>query len=399
MTKFDVHNYNRRFELVISGIKKSGLPNTTKKLLLEFSDYCIAEGLAPPTIVKHLFCLKNVAKWANKNLDKTNKKDMVRIVGALEKSHYSCEVKHAIKVSIKKFYKWLDGGEYYPEKVRWIKSSQKIRKRLPKELLSLEEVEKLIAAADHIRDKALVSALYESGFRIGELLSLTLNNIEFDEYGAKIVGDGKTGMRRIRLVASAPFLATWIENHPLRDNPESPLWLGIGTKNKNEAICYGHARQLIHKLAKKAGIKKRVHPHLFRHSAATNMANHFTEAQLNHFFGWVQGSRMPATYIHMSGRDIDGAVLEFHGLKPGSKVPQEKLSPKKCPRCEKMNPPTGRFCTRCGAPLNLETAMKVEEKIEESGDLITILLKDPKVHRFINDRLNHLKSESQTKEV
>lgn len=379
MGNIDVHNYNRRFDLAIKGIKNSSFSNTTKHLLLEFSDYCIAEGLALPTIVKHLFCLKNVAKWTKKDLDKTDKKEMIKIVGTLEKSHYACEVKHATKVSIKKFYKWLNGGEEYPDKVRWIKSSQKTKKKLPQELLSREDVEKMINVAEHIRDKAIVSLLYESGFRIGELLSLRIKNIEFDEYGAKIVGDGKTGMRRIRLISSTPHLATWIENHPLKDNPESPLWISTGTKNKNEGICYANARQLIHLLAKKAGIKKRVHPHLFRHSTATRMANYFTDAQMNHYFGWVQGSRMPATYIHMSGRDIDDTILEIHGIKKEEKVKKEEFSSKKCHRCEKMNPPTGRFCLRCGAPLDLETVMKVEEKRKEVDEVMTELLKDPEV--------------------
>ena len=42
---------------------------------------------------------------------------------------------------------------------------------------------------------------------------------------------------------------------------------------------------------------------------------------------------------------------------------------------------------------------EVEEKIEDSGDLIAILLKDPKIHKFIDDRINQLKSKPQIKTV
>ena len=70
MEKFDAHKYKRRFELVIRGIKKSDLTDTTKRQLIEFSDYCIAEGLAIPTTVKHLFGLQNFARWAKKDLKK-----------------------------------------------------------------------------------------------------------------------------------------------------------------------------------------------------------------------------------------------------------------------------------------------------------------------------------------
>lgn len=396
MENFDIHNSKRSLETMIKRINNSNLPKNTKRLLLEFSDYCFAEGLALPTIIKYLFCLKNIARWANKDLDKTDKKDMVRIVGKLEKSHYSYTVKFGTKISIKKFYKWLNGGEEYPDKVKWIRSAKKQKKKLPEELLSREDVEKMINAAEHIRDKALISVLYESGFRVGELLSLLIKSIEFDEYGAKIiVRDGKTGMRKIRLVSSAPYLATWIENHPLRDNPESPLWIGVGTRNKNKRICYENARALIHTIAKKANIKKRVYPHLFRHSTATKLANHLTEAQMNQYFGWVQGSKMASIYVHLSGRDLDGAILKLNGLEKENKEKEEETTVKKCHRCEKMNPSIGKFCLRCGVPLDLETVMKVEEKRNEMDNIMTLLLKDlledPEIQARIENKLRQIK--------
>ena len=68
------------------------------------------------------------------------------------------------------------------------------------------------------------------------------------------------------------------------------------------------------KIAKKAKIKKRIHPHLFRHSRCTYMANYLTEAQMNLYFGWIQGSDMPSVYVHLSGRDVDDAVLKANGI-------------------------------------------------------------------------------------
>ena len=40
------------------------------------------------------------------------------------------------------------------------------------------------------------------------------------------------------------------------------------------------------------------------------MANYLTEAQMNVYFGWTQGSDMPGVYVHLSGRDIDDAILK-----------------------------------------------------------------------------------------
>jgi integrase len=126
--------------------------------------------------------------------------------------------------------------------------------------------------------KYLVLVLYESGCRIGEILSLRIKHACFDEYGAQLIVNGKTGSRRVRIIASAPSLASWLDNHPLKDS-ESPLWISL--RSMNEPLTYSAAKELLKELARRAGIRKRVYPHLFRHSRATMLANFLTEVQMN----------------------------------------------------------------------------------------------------------------------
>jgi site-specific recombinase XerD len=173
-----------------------------------------------------------------RNFRSAKKKDIESILGKLERMNYSEWTKHDYKVTLKKFYKWLIGGEDYPKEVKWIKTTVKKEgsQHLPEELLTEEDVKKLIEAADHLRDKALVSVLYESGCRIGELASLKIKNVTFDEHGAIIIVNGKTGSRRLRILGSTPYLSVWLNNHPLKDNPEAPLWVSIGTKEKNTKL-------------------------------------------------------------------------------------------------------------------------------------------------------------------
>jgi len=59
---------------------------------------------------------------------------------------------------------------------------------------------------------------------------------------------------------------------------------------------------------------KKVHPHKLRHSRATFLASKLTEAQMNQIFGWKQGSDMPSIYVHLSGRDMDDAILGVYGF-------------------------------------------------------------------------------------
>ena len=60
-------------------------------------------------------------------------------------------------------------------------------------------------------------------------------------------------------------------------------------------------------VAKRCGIKKRVNPHSFEHARASNLANVLTEAQMKEYLGWVGDSKMAATYVHLSGRNVDNA--------------------------------------------------------------------------------------------
>ena len=148
---------------------------------------------------------------------------------------------------------------------------------------------------------------------------------------------------------------------------------------------------MIARLAKKAGIKKKVNPHMFRHSRATYLANHFTEAQMNHYFGWIQGSDMPSTYVHMSGRDIVSAVLKLNGKKKEEyQITTDEFSSKTCKRCEKDNPPTGKFCLRCGAPLDLETVINIEEKRRNIDGVMNTLMKDPEVLDLLANRMKQM---------
>ena len=71
---------------------------------------------------------------------------------------------------------------------------------------------------------------------------------------------------------------------------------------------------MLKSVAQNAGIDKPINPHHFRHSRATDLAKKLTEAQLCQYMGWIQSSKEAATYVHLSGRDMDKAILTLHGL-------------------------------------------------------------------------------------
>jgi integrase len=296
---------------------------------------------------------------------------------------------------LKIFYRWLRGSDIYPEEVKWIKPANVGRVKLPEELLTEEEVMRMVSAADHVRDKAFILVLYESGCRIGELLTMQVKHVQFDTYGAVLHVDGKTGPRRVRIILSAPKLSQWVENHPKRDNPDSALWITIGTNSRYKVWTYTTAKEVIKKIALKAGVRKRIYPHLFRHSRATCLANHLTEAQMKQYFGWTQSSEMASVYVHLSGRDVDNALLKLNGLPVEEKDKGDNLKPLICPRCKSNNSPDAKFCSGCGFCVDVKTAVEIDEVRAKADNLLNELVKDPKVLYSLLEGIEKLKCHSE----
>jgi site-specific recombinase XerD/ribosomal protein L40E len=377
--KDEVYCFKRRIEACLRKIRNNpSIDEESKQKILDFYQECIVRGYSKARIIKYLVTLERIARDLGKPLTQAKKEDIVNLIAEIEQRGYSEWTKHDYKVILRIFYKWLRRDDY-PEEVNWIKVRDSRNHKLPEEILTQEEVQRMIDAADHIRDKAFISTLYESGCRIGELLCLQIKHVQFDEFGAVLLVNGKTGQRRVRVIASEPRLHQWIENHPFKDDPDAPLWITIGTNSRYKIWNYGTAREVIKKIARKAGIKKRVYPHLFRHSRATHLANHLTEAQMKQYFGWVQGSDMASIYVHLSGRDVDNALLKLNGLEVKEEKKEEQFKALMCPRCKARNSPDAKFCSNCGMCLDAKTAVAIDELRAKADMLMNELVKNPEV--------------------
>lgn len=389
----DIYGFGRSLERILDRIRRSKVIKENKRLALEFLNECIAEGYSKSRAVKYGRYLLKFMEGLNKPFEEVTRQDLVAFVRKIEEKDYSDWTKRDYKIVVKKFFKWLRRSEDYPEEVRWIKARVRNRIKLPEEILTEEEVRLMARKAMNLRDRAFILVLYETGCRIGEILNLKIRNVQQDEFGAVLIVNGKTGTRRIRIVSSASALALWLSHHPFREDPGAPLWISFGSRQKPSALSPGSARSLLKRIAKRAGIKKRIYPHLFRHSRATHLANHLTEAQMKQYFGWVQGSRMAGIYVHLSGRDVDNAILRIYGLKAGQKA-EESFKPFKCPRCYRENSPETKFCKFCGMPLSIETAVKLEETRKKADELLSALIRYPEVVDALLRAIERLKDES-----
>ena len=267
--------------------------------------------------------------------------------------------------------------------------------------LTEEEVKRIASSADNFRDRVFVLVLYESGCRIGELLPLRIKNIQFDKYGAVLLINGKTGSRRVRVISSSPALAKWLDLHPFRNDPNSFIWIDL--RNNGKLLSYNAVCKMLRKLAEKAGVKKRINPHAFRHARATHLASKLTEAQMKELFGWVQSSDMASVYVHLSGRDVDNALLRLHGLAKEREDKDEVMTLRICPRRGEKNDPVSNFCKRCVSPLDSKAAIELEERVKRKDKVVArvieTLIKRLNLEKTIYDIIKELGVEKELEEL
>jgi len=360
-----VKDYDRKMERELEKLEKSGLSEENKELLRKFDRDLHLNDYSKARRTKLLNKLRIIAENNSIDYEKATKGDIEDIILWLkDREDISETTKLDYKIVLKRFYRWVGDGEY-PECVDWINTTDKNSKnKLPEDMLNEEDVLDLIECADNHRDKAFISVLWETGARIGELIDLTVGALKDHKRGFQIVVKGKTGARRLLLIESVPYLREYLQKHPHGESKEAPLWVNFGTTNQGEKSSYRALTKALEKTGGRAGIEKPLNPHHFRHSRATYLATKFTEAQMCQWFGWKQGSRMPAKYIHMSGRDLDIDYARLHGIED-EEPDYSKLSPKSCPRCNEQVPPEAKFCYRCGQALSIETVKQIESDQDE----------------------------------
>ena len=265
------------------------------------------------------------------------------------------------------FFRWL-----VPEKEKELfKNIKNVRprKKLPvDQLIASEDIKTLVGACDNQRDRALIMLLWDSGCRISEILSLNVGHVQFDQYGAVVIVDGKTGRRRLRLIESVPDLQVWLNIHPLRKDPSAPLFLtntryGVGRKRLNARTVQNRLKYL----QKTLNLGKPTNPHAIRHGRMTDLTKKgFSEMELRLIAGWEENSTMPEVYVHLSGGDIERKMLEKAGIMEVTENKESNLQPQECPRCKAMNAYDAIFCAKCSMALTEAAAREMDESTEEA---------------------------------
>lgn len=210
------------------------------------------------------------------------------------------------------FYEWCydetDDEKYstMARKLRKIKTHRTNKDINPAEILLPEDIKKLINVATLERDRCIISVLYESGMRLGELLALTTDMIEMDEIKQEVrfnipnVEGCKTGARSVICLEVYGYVQDWLKCNPSK---------------KFISLHRNGLRNAIETLFKRANINKPCNIHHFRHSAITHAAGlNMSETQLSYRFWGIPHSAMLSVYIHLNEQLKSSGYRDAKGM-------------------------------------------------------------------------------------
>ena len=217
---------------------------------------------------------------------------------------------------IKAFFNYLNIEEILESNPTELLESPKIGRKLP-DTLSFEEIEKIINAVDLSkpvgeRNKAILETLYGCGLRVSELTNMKITNLYFNDGFIKIIGKGdKERLVPIDEVAQKHIniYLNNIRNHQTpKKGDEDILFLNYRGGKLSRVMIF----LIVKELTKKAGIKKKISPHTFRHSFATHLIEGGANLRAVQEMLGHESITTTEIYTHLDKTFLRKVITKFH---------------------------------------------------------------------------------------
>lgn len=224
---------------------------------------------------------------------------------------------------IRAFYKYLLMEDLIKDNPTTLLEGPKLRRKLP-DVLHVNEIDQLFSAIDHskadgVRNRAILETLYGCGLRVTELVSLKISNLYFDVGFIKVTGKGNKE-RLIPIGSEAikhiNFYRQGVRSKlNIRNGFEDTLFL-----NRNGSMLTRvYIFMMIKALAIKAGIKKSISPHTFRHSFATHLVEGGADLRAVQEMLGHESIITTEIYTHLDSDFLRQTLQQFH---PRYQTPQ-----------------------------------------------------------------------------
>lgn len=371
--------YPRARELYQNQLKKleaCWALEANKKHIRGFLTKCQGSGIS--TLRLSFYCnrLRQIAElMGNVDFKKAGTKEIEGAMASLEGRGYKAHTMDAFIVSLKAFYRWLyglDRTEALPKCVRWVERKRPPNRLKKENLLTEEEVNRMIKITDDPMKKAMLAVLYEGALRPEELRGIKVGDVHLNNRLVKVYVRGKManqqGDRTVFLARSYNLVKNWLECHPNRDDPGAWLWPVSNKPIQSHALI-----NTVKKLAQRANVDKNtpINPYLFRHSMGTYLYKNLGSVFARKMMGHIAGSRMERVYVHLADEDVEGAIEKMYNIKKGANVKKGV-----CVRCGDILQFGGHCCSKCGLVESTAAALEASIEEETTDQIMDILLED-----------------------
>jgi integrase/recombinase XerD len=192
----------------------------------------------------------------------------------------------------------------------------KLGRKLPV-VLSVAEIDRIVSAIDlskpegH-RNKAIIETLYGCGLRVSELVNLKISDLYFNEGFIKVKGKGSK--ERLIPIGSTAIREIGYYFEKQRDHQVIDSKAGniLFLNRRGRMITRVMIFTIVKDLAKKAGIKKTISPHTFRHSFATHLIEGGADLRAVQEMLGHESIITTEIYTHLDRDYLRQAIIEFH---------------------------------------------------------------------------------------
>lgn len=252
-----------KVDVSISVNEGNKLKQKNSSLLEAFLSAKKIEGCSEKTI---LYYRSSIEKWlstSNKNVCEVTTNDIRRYLAEIQESRHLSKVTiDNLRRIFSSFYSWLEDEDYIVKSP--VRRIHKVRtETLVKEVLTDENLEILRDNCTEIRDLALIDLLASTGMRVGELVKMNREDINFQERQCVVFGKGSKE-REVYFNARAKIHLQNYINSRHDDNPA----LFVSLSNPHSRLTISGVEVRLRNLGKQVNINK-VHPHKFRRTLAT----------------------------------------------------------------------------------------------------------------------------------
>lgn len=220
---------------------------------------------------------------------------------------------------LRNFFDYLVFEDYRKNNPTDLIESPKIGRKLP-DTLSLEEIDLLINAIDLSepqgeRNRTILETLYSCGLRVSELINLKLSDLFFEEGFIRVLGKGNKERFVPINTQTQKYILFYINTIRVHLNIHKKYEDTIFLNRRGKILTRVMIFTIIKNLAVKAGIKKKISPHTFRHSFATHLLERGADLRAIQQMLGHESITTTEIYMHLDKSFLKDVLNTFHPRK------------------------------------------------------------------------------------